>query len=526
MPRDDSFIISPEQLRLRPSSRAARNSLLLSDCKACKLKPEALIGYTALTVPISAAELAAESVVFDWPFPQLIRGANVTLLCTETKVFLVDESTWLLTAITTYDFYATSTPKAIASGGGYWHFADFFNTWYLYNGQCSVMKFGDDAKYYTQDTVGIQTGCAMRGRLILGGFDPTDYWSAAWVTILTDLMTQEEPPNSSLPAALADVGVNWVWYSTIGGGDTKFIHNPTLAQTGSLGLTTAHTAANPLFLDYLRRNECGLIPTRAQDSVLCVKPLERMLVVFGYDAISVYQQFAEPIPGFGLVRTLPYGIAGRGAVGGDDSAGYLFVDDRGYLRSIDSQGQVTKLDYQEFMASMTLANIVIAYDSAEGEFYIGDGAKSFVYVVDTQALTRAPEVVMSLVTAEGDSYAMTHDLGDDDFLLVSDTFDMNIRGLKEIKGVEVGGSPDTTLEVAFDYRYEGDTSFVRTSYETLNEVGWVDFTITALEFRLVLRVSTRTGAEKIDYVRIEWQPCDFRSIRGPIRGPGDRASTR
>jgi len=498
-----------------------RNSILLTDCKACKSKPEALVGYKVLDVPISAAKLAAAvpAIVFSWPFPQLIRGSAVTLLCTSTNVYLVDESNWTITTITTYDYYNPAISQAIVAGG-YWHFADFFNTWFLYNGSCSVMKFGDDIKYYTQDEVTIKSGCAMRGRLILYGFNASDYWSNTWDTILTSLMTSEEPPHSSLPTTMTDVGPNWLWYSTIGGGDIKFIHNPTLAQVGSLGLTDGHTATNPLFLDYLKRNECGLIPTRAQDSGLVIKPLGTLLIAFGFDAISVYQQFSEPVPSFGLLRTFPYGIASRGAVGGNEDAGYIFVDDRAYLRSVDREGNISKLDYQEFMDGMTLANIVVSYDPAEGEFFISDGISTFVYVLDSQGLTKAPEAVTGIVTAEGNTYAMTKAYTDDDFLLVTDTFDMGVRGLKQIKGIEVGGSPDTTLEAAFDYRNDGSASFTRTAYRNCNSMGWVEMNLTAVEFRLVLRVSTRTGNEKIDYIKVKWQPIDFRSTRYSVRAGG------
>lgn len=58
----------------------------------------------ALPTPI---DLAAAGITIAHPFPQLIRGREVTLLCDATAIYKVNESTWALTLVDLYDAYAS-----------------------------------------------------------------------------------------------------------------------------------------------------------------------------------------------------------------------------------------------------------------------------------------------------------------------------------------------------------------------------------------------------------------------------------
>lgn len=164
--------------------------------------------YTAITALIGASELTAESITISHPFPQVFKGKHETLLLTATGLWTVDEDTSLLTAVTTFDPDTPASTKNIETGG-VWQFADFHNTWFLYNGVSIVFKSGhiDSTKVFTADIYTFNTGCNYKGRSIIGGFGSTDinqnsFWSNGWIN-LWRYMTNLEGGVSDLPS--------WPW---------------------------------------------------------------------------------------------------------------------------------------------------------------------------------------------------------------------------------------------------------------------------------------------------------------------------
>ena len=127
--------------------------------------------YVAVTALIGSSELSAESITIAHPFPMVFKGKSDTLLLTATNLWTVDEATGLLTAVTTYDPATPASTKAI-TGSSVWQFADFHDSWFLYNGTSVVFKskYVDSTKVFTEDDFIINTGCNYKGRSLIGGF--------------------------------------------------------------------------------------------------------------------------------------------------------------------------------------------------------------------------------------------------------------------------------------------------------------------------------------------------------------------
>lgn len=87
---------------LRPNVNVPRNAPFLQDCMNVRIAQDGAHAYEPITNPFDPADLAAAGIVEAWPFPQLIRGNSVTLLCTATKIFEVNEADWSLTEIELY----------------------------------------------------------------------------------------------------------------------------------------------------------------------------------------------------------------------------------------------------------------------------------------------------------------------------------------------------------------------------------------------------------------------------------------
>lgn len=505
MAREFNYIVDqPFRLGLRPVARSPRNSNYLTACRGVKAKAEGLVSFTDVTCPISAAELAAHSITISFPFPQLIRGKNVTLLATATQLFLVDETTWTLTELTTYDMFDTATTKAIVSGGP-WHFADFYNTFILHNGNCTVVKWGWSDQYFIQDNITITSGTEFRGRYISGGFDPSDYWLAEWQELWHGI--------SPIFESMLDVKKNWFHYSTIGGGDLGYLFSPSLGKVGYLGV--GYDDENrPSYVDYWKRNECGLYPLPMQGKVLRTQPLGMSVLLMGEDQIVAMTQASSPIPTFGESRTLKYGIAGRSACAGDDSS-CLFLGADGRLRLITADLQVKCLDYSEFLSGAVGANTVITMDDREDgkrEFYISGASSSFLYCEDG-GLSECPQRLTSGF-CDGDTfYGVPISEADQSFLAVTDTLDMQTRALKQLVGVELGGST-SGMKLAYDWKLNPSDSFATSATASFNPQGFAHLVVQGNELRIRISNTSRTGVD-VDYIQPKWQHTDKRAIRGP-----------
>jgi len=150
----------------------------------------------------------------EYPYPILFKGSYETLLVYEKALYLVNETDWTTSQITIYKYDDTDVEAEIKSGGNIWQFADFGNSWMLFNGKCVVFKNAYTKKVLHQRDVTIRTGCSFRGRSILAGFDSGNFWSASWRETLNSMISTK-PETLSL---LHSIGSNYVLWSNIGGG--------------------------------------------------------------------------------------------------------------------------------------------------------------------------------------------------------------------------------------------------------------------------------------------------------------------
>ncbi len=197
---------------LRPDQYVGLNAKFMQECSSMRLSPFGLLPMEPVNFAMETAFLSALGVTVSHPFPQLFKGKGVTLLADEDKVYLVDESTWIATEITTYDVYDPATPKSITAGGA-WQFVDFHTTWFLFNGNCQVFptKWLHDTKVFVQEDVTMSTGCDYKGRMLAGGFNSDDIWSKGLYQLNVENL------NNGAFATDATVewtlGANWAWNS-------------------------------------------------------------------------------------------------------------------------------------------------------------------------------------------------------------------------------------------------------------------------------------------------------------------------
>ena len=492
---------------LRRYEMGQRNSPFLTELFNLKPKEWGLEPYDSVQLPFLQSTLDGENITIGHPFPQLFRGRETTILADETKLYWVDESDWSLTEITIYDAYNIKVTKAITAGGP-WQFADFGTNWMLFNGSCVVFNgpYGTPLRVVVQDSVTMNAGCAHRGRGILAGFNPSNFWrddwQSLWDTWLGNLSTGITVDESM------KMGSNFVMWTTIGGGDLYWTFYPEFAVEGHV--PSSHSETRTLLMDTLKRNEWGFMPMPWQGTVLVVKPLGKDLMVYGDGGISILTPYMEPAPTYGLQHIMSIGIAGRGAVGGDDNT-HVFLDEAGFLWKVEKGGVAKRLGYKEYLYSMLGNDVVISYDKQEDEFYICDNNKGFV--LTDRGLGEMNQLVNSLGFTDGGLVGMFESVSDNEARIVTDVLDMDYRSIKNLEVIEVGVDTAQKVEVAVDYRYRKSGSFVRSSFKELNGEGVARATVAGLEFRLAVKADGFSDVN-VDYINAKWKLVDKRSVRG------------
>ena len=443
----------PQQVRffesfkngLLPDAKIPRNMQYLLELDNLRATEYGIKACEAVSAFVADAVLTSASVTKAHPFPQTFRGKGVTLLCTATKIYSVNEGTGAITLLTTYDLHTPTSTKAITSGGP-WQFVDFHTNWMLFNGACVVFKLGwvDAAKVFVQNTVTVLSGADYRGRLMMGGFNSANFWSSAWGTLWETMIDQATDWGFALRAP----SNNWVYWSAPGGGDFMMLFLSTLATANVASVTGGHDADDPLFLDFARRVSSGFMPMDWQGDIMNLAPMEDFVLVCGEDGISGVIAYPEPVPTFGLKNLLiPTGLASRNSIGGTIRRKVL-VDAEGNLWSISSAMQTNRLGYKDYFVGMLGDHISVNFDPVQEEFWIGNNEEQFV--LSSTGLGRAPRIVNSLHRVGGGLAGISVAHASPTVPLVETIeHDFGTRAIKTITRLELSGfdTPGVTFRV-------------------------------------------------------------------------------
>ena len=503
---------------LRPRSDMGRGTKFLTTCDFMKPLAHGLRRCDDVIEPFASSEFSS------WPYLQLLRGSS-TLLAAATAIYPVTEGSpdWSKgSAYTTYDINNVASAKSI-TGSEVWHMADFGDAWMLFNGTTVVFKLNLEGMFdetnivYVQNAIAIQSGCHHRGRLIMGGFDPANFFGDDWKGIWGYYL-------SKLPYAidvdLDDIHDNFVFWSTIGGGDVVNLFVPELARDGVIKEDET-SIEDSIFMELLKRNEMGFMPMPWQGSVLVVKPHEKGVVVYGEDGIAALVPTSDPYPTYGLRHLADFGIAGRGCVGGNEES-HVFLDVVGNAWHVDGDFGLQKLGHKEFFEDIVGQDVLISHNSEHDEFFISgedSSSNALSYVLTPNGLGKCPQQVAGAYNVEGEFLGVFSLDGSTIATIVTDIIDFGYRDLKTITTVEVGidHKSAATVHVAVDYRYNAVDSWTRSDWVLVNPQGFARPQITAYDFRIAIKCSTYDDFE-IDYINVRWQTSGRRTVRGLSAG--------
>jgi hypothetical protein len=185
--------------------------------KCLNAKPVIANGIKSLVPyePLSVLPLITD-IEFVFPFPQIFKGTEVTILADKTAIYSVNNQTGLLTQFTVLDA-RTGVARTIPEGSS-WQFADMHNYWLLNNGKCTIFQRAQSIAHvvnpvvYCEDMISIEAVGTFNAQEILGGFDPNNFWDEEWQNLFRT-WAQNFPDTFDLTPKIWS---NFIFWSTIG----------------------------------------------------------------------------------------------------------------------------------------------------------------------------------------------------------------------------------------------------------------------------------------------------------------------
>ena len=447
-----------------------------------------------------------------------VNGMNMATQMDQTHVYNAHS----ISSIASFEYQVTAPPD----------FVDLKRAWYLFSNQGVMFKtnwasINDDreGKALFSATPKINTGAYHKGRIIVGGFDPANVWSADWLA-LWDRWKEMLPDNVVLTEEGFDY--NYVLWSGIGEGLLWLIY-PQIAAFGLMNDRKKYSVDYPYFFELIRRNDIGWLPLPARSHIRKIRALEDHVIVYADDGIFALTPMLEPAPGYRLKTIADFGVHQSFGIGVGD-AEHLFVDVSGRMWKIDKELNLDFLDYNEFIGSTS--NMIdsaqdfnaITYNHIEKEYYIGDKDKSYV-LTDTGLSENLYTIVSSHTpgTSAINSKTFFKALYVDHstsaiFELETEIFDIGMRSIKQLTSVNLGVTTDssTTLYVRIGARYSSGGSFNYSAWKTVNNEGFVYMLVSGVDFKLGIKTGTTNEWEalKLSSVSVGWQLSDKRNVRG------------
>lgn len=269
-----------------------------------------------------------------------------------------------------------------------------------------------------------------------------------------------------------------------------------------------------------------------------VLPLSNCVMVYGSFSTWALVPVSQPAPGYSPQFVMNTGIKQPLAVGGHDKA-HLLVDKMGFLYLITPDGGTVKhtnLGFQRIFSdmqnSLSLATgigvISVVYNPDEDEFYIGNGASSYLF--KDGVLTQLSRAYTSYIN-QGGALLSSHEstlFTDEPMSSVSqldaspvarfstEPMNFNIAGVKQVTNVSLIGSFREAY-VSVDWRNSKGFPFMSTPWRRCSPQGYCAPMVSGVDFRVNCMVPY--ADTYISAVAIEWQLSDKTSVRGAYVSP-------
>ena len=217
---------------LAKSDDNPRNTQGFTVLQGCKSSQYGFVPYDTITNPL-ATWMAGAAITVSWPFPQFYRGKELSLLMTETAVYIINETAWTgAVPATTLNLYGLDETYTIVAGGGAWQVVDFGDKVILVN-EVQVLIVTSTTLWGFQNP-GPRVAAEFSGRVLFTAFAVDTYAWTQWQAIGSLINTLNTDVSLSLPT-------NAVAWTAFAGFDALMLLIPYYAIYGPLTVSQLAT---------------------------------------------------------------------------------------------------------------------------------------------------------------------------------------------------------------------------------------------------------------------------------------------
>ena len=447
---------------LSPKQMIPTNSQFLHECLGFRCGSLGLVPYTVGENPIPIAI----TMYYSWPFPQFIRGEKYNFLIIRDSTVNHEDSVYLVSDDCVTVTYIFSVDVLTFGTGTLMEMADF--------GEYAIMT----------------NGAAMI------------YWDTAishWHTITTSATIPMMRTICNFKGQAVGGNVVSDWHDC---DETYYVWS----KIGEIDFTPS------------LNNEAGYRRCPYGGEVYHTRRLEDAVIGYSSKGITLIVPVKDPAATFGFKELHNIGLINQGAMNGNLTR-QIFIGTNLHIYEVTKQG-VKDLGYEHWIGELVGEDIIVSYDPAKGDFYIGNSIKTFL--LSPNGLTEIPQHPSTVWRVDSDNTYMLPATIDSYYsLITTETFDMGYKGQKTLATIETDAF--SVIEPYAGADYANDlVNWNEFSFTPINDVGIGTVQISGNMFRFKLRFDELYENFRISYLKVRYKMTDLRGIRGvyapPLRG--------
>jgi len=436
-----------------------------------------------------------------YPLPMLLKGTKGNMLLkynsSSHKLYALNGS-WgpgsdLLSSNTLPSVTDDSTSKTIATGTS-WQYAERDGYWFISNGNVYMTNhalYNSWAAGLPADVPVPKSFAIHDNRLFMANFNHSGtYFSSGFGADLWDTWNINAP-NQILTNEDNVPDARCIIWGLEGGGESS---KPFTAEMVAL---TGYKSADvrELVISACRRWQMGFCFIPWEGVIYSMKSLGKDMMIYGSEGIGVLRQVDTNI--YYPELLLNIGLASGSAVAGDNRK-HVFLDSRGWLRTVTPGPQIGERRFQEHLSGLLGEDMVISHDDIRHEFYLADNDEGYLLTKEDR-LCKTRYQILSVISQANDLYATYIDGGNAKFIFESGEIDLDTRGNKTLEAVEISKKTLTNVSSQVFFKSLGGTTWGNTSAVDFTAAGIVDHMVTALDHRI--RVEEETAdSENVRYI--------------------------
>lgn len=421
-------------------------------CGKARLEPHVL-----LTNPIPVTV----DMYYDWPFPQFLAGDAFNILVIRDTVNQQDS------------VYSVSADHLTVT--------HIFDVDELTFGKGGLMEYADFGEY-----------AIMVNGVVMIAWSPT---LVAWVPLLAIATIPLMNTICNFKGQAVGGGITSAWHDC----DETFY---AWSKIGSMDFTPDEN------------NEAGYRRCPYGGTVYHTRRLGDFVVGYSSKGITLMAAVSEPANTLGFSDISSVGLINQGAVNGNLDR-HVYVGEDFIVREVTKDG-VKELGYQYYMEQLTGADIIVSYDQARNDYYIGNSIKTFL--LSTNGMTEVLQHPSAVWRSLKISYMMPDTVDSRFPLITSEPIDMAYAGQKTIATVETDAMVVDGPEAGVDYTNDNSVWGLAT-YKPINNQGIVAIAASGNSFRVSVRFAEIYNNTRISYIKTRFKMTDLRGMRGVYAPP-------